>query len=125
MALCMVSCHATKVDPEFLTTNTTGLTVKGSTVFTFDPLTCQTAFNREKGEFRVHTDNMSDYYCVSLSTIPTSQGQKAKGDIIWTSKSQVQTKRDLSFQVEKVDRSGRLWLWSRKEAIGVLVQILD
>lgn len=123
--LLLSSCSGSKVDPEFVVTSDCNLRVKGAVVFKYDPLTCQSAFNRSKNEFRVHTDNMSDYYCVQLRSVPTAEGQKVRGDITWTSRSDVVTRKDLTFQVKKTDRSGRLWLWCRKEQIGAVIQVLD
>lgn len=120
----MTGCQG-KVDPEFIGSTTVGLQVKDEVVFEYDPLTWQTAFNRDKMEFRVHTDNMSDYYILSLNLVPTAVGQKAKGDIVWTSRSSIVSRKGISFTVEKMDRSGKLWLWCRKEQIGATVQVLD
>lgn len=116
------SCTSTKVDEAFLSTASSGLSIKGNDIFRFDALSCQTSFNREKREFRVFTDNMSDYYCLTLNSVPSQVGDKAKGELRWTSRNGVETKRDLSFQVEQTGRSGRMWLWCKKEAIGVVVQ---
>lgn len=113
------------MDPEFVNTYDCNLRVRGEAVFNYSPLTCQTAFNRERNEFRVHTDNMSDYYCLTLHSIPTAEGQRIKGDIVWTNKSDVITRKDLAFQVKKADRAGRFWLWNRKEQIGVVVHVLE
>ena len=123
--LILSSCTGGKADPEFVSTTDCNLRVKGEVVFNYNPLTCQTAFNREKCEFRVHSDNMSDYYCVDLNLVPTAEGQKAKGDITWTNRSDVVTRKDLTFHVKKVDRGGRLWLWCRKEQIGVVIHVLE
>ncbi len=120
----MTSCQG-KVDPEFVQSTTTGLQVKEDVVFEYDPLTWQTSFNREKCEYRVHTDNMSDYYVLALDLVPTATGQKAKGNLTWTSHSSLVSKKGLTFSVEKMDRSGKIWLWCRKEGIGVTVQTLD
>ena len=127
MLICIAasSCQGSKVDPEFVCTNTTGLTVKGQKVFVFDSMNCQTSFKRESCEYRSFTDNMSDYYCVKLDYVPTENGQKVKGELKWTSKSEIISKKGLSFTVEKTDRSGRLWLWCRKESIGVIIQTLN
>lgn len=123
--LILSSCEGGKADPEFVNTTDCNLRVKGQVVFKYDPLTCQTAFNRRKCEFRVHTDNMSDYYCVNLNLVPTAEGQKAKGSITWTNRSDVVTRSDLTFHVKKADRSGRFWLWNRKEQIGVVIHIQE
>ena len=127
MLICIAasSCQGSKVDPEFVGTNTTGLTVKGQKVFVFDSMNCQTSFKRESCEYRSFTDNMSDYYCVKLDYVPTEIGQKVKGELKWTSKSEIISKKGLSFTVEKTDRGGRLWLWCRKESIGVIIQTLN
>jgi len=123
--LILSSCTGGKADPEFIATSDCNLRVKGEIVFKYDPLTCQTAFNRRNCEFRVHTDNMSDYYCVNLNLVPTAEGQKARGSITWTNRSDVVTRKDVTFYVKKADRSGRLWLWCRKEQIGVVIHVLE
>lgn len=120
----LASCQG-KVDPEFIGLQDFGLQVKDTKVFTYNSLTWQTAFNRERCEFRVHTDNMSDYYCVTLNTVPSSEGQKVKGSVVWTSSSDVINKNGLNFSVEKIDRAGRIWLWCKKERIGAVIQALD
>lgn len=120
----LASCQG-KVDPEFIGLQDFGHQVKDTKVFTYNSLTWQTAFNRERCEFRVHTDNMSDYYCVTLNTVPSSEGQKVKGSVVWTSSSDVIKKSGLNFSVEKIDRAGRIWLWCKKERIGAVIQALD
>ena len=123
--LILSSCTGGKADPDFIATTDCNLRVKGEVVFKYTPNTCQTAFNRRNCEFRVHTDNMSDYYCVVLNLVPTAEGQKAKGSITWTNRSDVVTCKDLTFHVKKADRGGRLWLWCRKEQIGVVIHVLE
>lgn len=123
-SILLVSC-GTKADPEFIQSSDFCLRIRDAVVFNYNPQTCQTAFNREKREFRVHTDNMSDYYCVTLDGIPTSSDQKFKGDIVWTSTNSVLSKNGCTFTVSKIDSQRRVWLWCRKERIGAVVQILD
>ncbi len=113
-----------KVEPEFLNSNDICLRVKGSVVFTYNPLTCQLAFNRKDCEFRVHTDTMSDYYCVTLDAIPSAAEQKIDGNLCWTSSSSILHK-DCTFRVEKISTDGCVWLWDRKDKIGAVVKILD
>ena len=113
-----------KVEPEFLNSSDICLRVNGSAVFTYDPLTCQLAFNRRNCEFRVHTDTMSDYYCVTLDAIPSSVDQKIDGTLSWTSSSSILHK-DCTFRVEKISSDGCVWFWNRKDKIGTVVKILD
>ena len=121
----LASCEGGRMDPDFAASTDCNLRVKGDVVFNYNSLTCQQAFNREKCEFRVHSDNMSDYYCVTLKSVPTAEGQKVKGSITWTNQSDVITKNDLTFHVRKADKAGRLWLWCRKEQIGAVIHVLD
>ena len=113
-----------KVEPEFINSSDICLRVKGTTVFTYNPLTCQMAFNRRNCEFRVHTDTMSDYYCVTLDAIPSSENQKIDGSLCWTSSSSI-LHRDCTFRVEKITSEGCVYLWDRKDKIGAVVKILD
>lgn len=122
---CLTGCRSSRVDPEFISTDDFCLKVKETVLFSYDPLTCQVAFNREKNEFRVHTDDMSDWYCVTLSGVPSGNGDKLTGSITWTTSSSVESSKGLSFVVKKNERDGKVWLWCKKERIGVVVQVLD
>lgn len=113
-----------KVEPEFLNSSDICLRVNGSAVFTYSPLTCQLAFNRRNCEFRVHTDTMSDYYCVTLDAIPSAVDQKIDGTVCWTNSSSI-IHKDCTFRVEKISADGCVWLWNRKDKIGAIVKILD
>lgn len=121
----LLSSCVGKVDPEFLQNEDFCLRIKDNVVFRYDERTCQTAFNRRRAEFRVHTDNMSDYYRITLSGVPTGEGQKFTGDVTWTSTSNIFTKKGCTFTVSKMDAEHRVWLWCRKEQMGAVVQILD
>jgi hypothetical protein len=127
LAACLVlaGCRGGgKVDPEFIGSSDICLRVNGTVIFTYDPLTCQLAFNRRDCEFRVHTDTMSDYYCVTLDTVPSAVDQKIDGSICWTSSSSI-IHKDCTFRVEKITSDGCVWLWNRKDKIGAVVKILD
>lgn len=123
--VCIAGCQGGgKVEPEFLSGDEICLRVNGSVIFTYDPLTCQLAFNRRKCEFRVHTDTMSDYYGVTMDAMPSAVDQKINGTVSWTNSSSI-IHKDLAFRVEKISSDGRVWLWNRKAKIGAVVKILD
>ena len=75
--LCVLTgCHEDGTyTPEFLTDDTLRLAVGQEEVITYNPLTCQYAFNTDRLEFRLHTDNMSDYFIVRLQEEPTKEEQ--------------------------------------------------
>lgn len=123
-AFLFISCERHSMDPEFLQTDDICLRVKEQVVFAYDPLTCQIAFNREKCDFRVHKDNMSDYYRLKLDEMPSTEGQKVSGIIYWTNSSSI-LRRDCTFSVEKVGADGKFWLWNGKDQIGAVIQVVD
>lgn len=117
------SCTGKGPDSEFLTTPSEFvLSVKGRTVFSAGPYNCQSSSNPKRNEYRVHNDNMSDWYMLSLDSTPVSEGQRVKGSIEWTDSRDVMHKSGLTFQVSKVSNTGRIWLWCRKEEIGAIIQ---
>lgn len=116
-------CRVTDISEDFQADDTLRMEVKGYTTFRFDPLTCQIAFNREQGEFRVHTDNMSDFYIVRLDEVPAGVAQVIGGTIIWTTGDDLHSKKT-NFSVVKM-AGAKVWLWSAESRIAVVVQILE
>lgn len=124
-AACMTGCFGSSADPYFLSYDENALQVAGVPQFSWDEKTCQMSFSRDSREFRVFTDTMSDFYCVKMSTIPTSAGQSLSCDLTWTTPDDISTRSGMSFRVEQISPDGTVWLWNRKEKIGVIVQILE
>ena len=89
-----------------------------------DPAFIQTGFNREKREFRINSDTMSDYVVAILSEIPSVEGQKISADLEWTTEMDVKTKKGISFKVEEIE-DGVCWLWNKSGKITLVVKILD
>lgn len=125
VAACFTSCIGNSVDPYFLSNEENTLQVAGAQQFTWDEKTCQMSFSRDAKEFRVFTDTMSDFYCIKMSTIPTATGQNISCDMTWTTPDDVFTRNGVNFRVEQMDGDGKVWMWNKKEKIGVIVQILD
>ena len=118
------SCTGNKVDPEFVATSDFSLKVKDDMVFRYDPLTCQVAFNREKGEFRVHTDNMSDFFVATFVQLPSTLGQTVLADLVWTTERDVLTRKNLTLEVIRIE-GDQFWLWSDTGKIGLCMRILE
>lgn len=123
--LVLAGCQGAQPDQEFLGSADFCLEVNGSETFKYSPKNCQVAFNRNRCEFRVSTDTMSDFYCITLDFVPTAEGQKTVGNVSWTSSSDISSASNVSFSVKKVGSDGRVWLWSRRSKMGAIVQILD
>ncbi len=92
--------------------------------FRYDPLKCQMSFNRDRKEFRIQTDNVSDFYAVRLSEIPVSEGQTLSADLSWTTATDVLNRKNLALRVVKTEGE-KIWLWSDSGRIGLSVVILE
>jgi len=104
--------------PEFLTDDTLRLAVGKEEIISYDPLTCQYAYNTEKLEFRLHTDNMSDYFIVRLQSEPTEEDQVVTAGLVrWTSRSGAdEVRKNIALQVVKME-GDVVWLWNSRESI--------
>jgi len=109
--------------PEFLTDNTLRLAVGRTEVITYDPLTCQYAYNTSTLEFRLHTDNMSDYFIVRLQEEPTEEDQTVTAGLIrWTTPTGAdEVRKNIALQVVKLE-DDVIWLWNSRESIKMTVR---
>lgn len=98
--------------------------ISGKTMFEYIPATCQLGFNREKKEFRLNSDTMSDFVVAKLSAIPSQKGQKLTADLEWTTERDTKTKRGAAFKVEKLE-GDVCWLWDKSDKITLVVKFLD
>ena len=122
IALC--SCNGDRFSSAFVQSDEIRLQVGGSMQLRYDPLKCQLSFSRELCEFRVCTDNMSDFFCLSLDGIPAEPGQVLVGSLVWTTHTDVLTKNNLALEVLHLE-GGKVWLWSKDARIGACVEMLD
>ncbi|MBP5173104.1 MAG: hypothetical protein J6037_05295 [Bacteroidales bacterium] len=109
--------------PEFLTDSTLRMAVGKTDIIIYNPLTCQYAFNSENMEFRLHTDNMSDYFIVRLQSEPTEEEQMVTAGLIrWTSPTGAdEVRKNIALQVVKME-DDVIWLWNSRESIKMTVR---
>ena len=100
------------------------LMVGGSIPFTYEPNTCQLSFSRDRKEFRAHTDNMSDFYAVTFTELPSTLGQTVTADLTWTTERDVLTRKNLTLEVVRIE-GDQFWLWSNSGRIGLCIRILE
>lgn len=122
--LLVTSCCYPDEMTNFSDTDAIRLEVAGMTRFVYNPLNCQMAFNRERGEFRVSTDTMSDYFIVRLSEIPTQTGQEVTGDVIWTTDTDVVNRNGITLRLVNV-QGDKMWFWNANYRIGAEVRVLE
>lgn len=123
-ALTLCSCQEERLLSAFSARDGIRLQVSGEEQLSYDPLTCQLAYNPEKREFRVHTDNMSDFFFVTLSDIPVSDGEEVRGNIAYTTRTDVIRKNNITLKAVRLE-GDRIWLWNQSGHIGIEIQILD
>ena len=109
--------------PEFLTDDTLRLAVGKEEIISYNPLTCQYAYNTERLEFRLHTDNMSDYFIVRLQAEPVEEDQIVTAGLIrWTSPTGAdEVRKNIALQVVKLE-GDVVWLWNSRESIKMTVR---
>ena len=122
ISLC--SCRRDRFSSAFVESDEIRLQVGGSVQLRYDPLKFQLSFSRDLREFRVSTDNMSDFFCLSLDGIPSEEGQVLGGRLVWTTHTDVLTKNNLALEVLHLE-GGKVWLWSEDARIGACVLMLD
>lgn len=122
--LFLTACNDTKPFEAFSLRDDICLEINGSDCFVFDPYTCQLSSSRDLRSFRAGTDTMSDYYEVTLSSIPTFTGDIVEGYVCWTTESGVSAKNNIT--LEAIRREGdKVWLWNDQTRLGVVVEFFD
>ena len=123
-ALLLAGCAGNRMRDAFEDGDELRLMVGGQVVFTYEPNTCQLAFSRAQKEFRAHTDNMSDFYAVTFTELPSTQGQTVTADLTWTTERDVLTRKNLTLEVVRIE-GDQFWLWSNSGRIGLCIRILE
>ena len=122
VAALFMGCNQADPSEDFQANDQLRMEIKGYVTFSYDPLNCQVGFNRQNCDFRVHSDNMSDFFSITLEEMPANTGQKIDGTATWTTGDDLHTKKT-SFDVVKIQGS-KIWLWSPDSRIAAVVQAL-
>ena len=120
----LVGCEPQTVyTPEFLTDSTLRMEVGKQEILTYNPITCQTALNLHRCEFRMHTDNMSEYVIIRFSSMPSEEGESVTVEsLVWTNPSGTdQTRKNITLEVVKLE-GDIAWLWNSRESIRMTVR---
>ncbi len=112
------------VDEVFVQSTDIQLRIDGVTLHTYNPLTWQLGYNKNKRQFRVMKDDGSAFYTLTCSALPAQMDQTLEAALEWTSGSSVKNESGLSMKVVKTDAEGTVWLWCNDKKIGVSVRTL-
>lgn len=124
LLLPLCSCNDASHRIAFCQSEDLRLQVGGSTQFVYDPLTCQLSWNRSKLQWRIFSDNMSDFFIAELSEVPTELEQSITANLKWTTHSSVVTRKNLTLEVVRLEGEN-VWLWSSSARIGMSIRVLD
>lgn len=122
--LMLCGCQDERLISAFSARDEIRLQVGGVEQLCYDPLTCQLGYNVDNMEFRVHTDNMSDFFSVRLTQIPTEDEQYVTGSLTYTTKTDIVRKSNVTLRVVRLE-GDRIWLWNQSSRIGIEIQLLD
>lgn len=120
----LFSCTGQISQNALLKSDQVRLSVDGKDVLRYDEATCQLGFCRNRSEFRAHTDNMSDYFIITLGCVPADAGTSVTGDIVWTTHDTEQSRKGVALDVLKVE-GDKIWLWSGPSKVGAVVRVLE
>ena len=123
-ALMAIAACRDNIFPEFVSDTNVHIEMNGATMLQYDEATCQMGFNRERRQFRMCTDSMSDYFSITMNMIPTAQGEKIKADLVWTTARDVMSRKNIALEVVKTE-DDKFWLWNEQERISLVIEILD
>lgn len=118
-------CNPYDIDEILLERDEISLTWKGEEQLVFDPMTWQLGYNSKTYEYRVHDDDMADYFVLECESRPNVEGEDITASIEWTVRTDVKRYEQIQFTVKKITPDGRIWLWSRVQKIGVVLKELE
>lgn len=124
LCLCACSCNKNRLANAFTESGELRLQIGNNVQFRYNPMSCQMSFNSSTLEFMAFNDSMSDYYSICLSDIPVSVGQAVRGDLMWTTRTDVLQRNNVAFETTRIE-GDRIWLWSNSARIGVSLQVLE
>lgn len=86
--------------------------------------TCQLGYNTARNEYRVYDESMENWFTLTCSAKPTSEGQKLKADLEYKTGNSTKSYKELDFSVERTSSEGLVWLWNKDKQIGVVIKNL-
>ncbi|MDE5955103.1 MAG: hypothetical protein K2G80_01230 [Bacteroidales bacterium] len=118
------SCVKYDVTEILLQRTDISLTWKGELQMKYNPKTCQLGYNAASNEYRVYDDRLGYWFILRCSETPSYTGQVFKADVEWTTENDTKIERSIEFKVEKTNRDGYIWLWSKSKKIGAVIRQL-
>jgi len=127
MLLAALACSCNReyleVEEEMTGCNGIGLWIKGERVFEYSDNLCQYSWNPDDFVFRSFDDSMTEWFSVSMDSVPLEEGDKVTATLKWTTRTDIKTKKGVELKVIKTERQ-KIWLWSRKTGTGAIIEVI-
>lgn len=120
--LTAVSCDIEGLSEINMKNEEISLSLKGVVLLQYDSRQWQIGYNGSRNEYRIHDDNMGEYFIVTCSEAPSFEGQTFKADLTYTANSAIARESGLTFEVQKLDGAGRIWLWNKSKKYGIVIK---
>lgn len=98
------------------------LSWKGVYQITYNSAEYQLGFDTSNNEYRVYDDKLANWFTVTCSQKPVTEGETIMADVKWTGNKGTKAFSDVEFSVEKTDERGYVWLWSNSRKIGIVIK---
>ena len=100
------------------------LEIDGVEVFTYDDAFCQLSFNEQRKEFRAMTDTMLDYFCITLSEIPSAAGDRAQATVVWSTPDGERSRNGITLEAKRIE-GDVIWLCDSRLHTAAVVRVLE
>jgi len=125
ITMCLISAACIRTTPlnTFTTDDTIRLEIDGVPVMSYDESKCQLAYNEQRKEFRVMTDTMLEYFCITLSEIPASTGERATATVSWSTAEGERSRNDITLEAKRI-KGDVIWLCDSSQHTAAVVRVL-
>jgi hypothetical protein len=123
-AFIVAGCLPYDIDEILLAREDISITQKGTLIMNYDPLKCQMSHDKATNTYMIYDDMIANWFIVSCSTRPDTEGQEITADVTWTTDKNTKTERGLVFTVKKIDSQGQIWMWNKSKSIGIVIKNL-
>ncbi|MGN1210751.1 MAG: hypothetical protein ACI4TM_03640 [Candidatus Cryptobacteroides sp.] len=104
-----------------LQTSEISLSKGGKVLAEYNAAKWQTGYNKAHAEYRVYTDDMSQYFILQCSEEIDSEGQEIKADLKYYLNGNRVKAAGLDFVVQKIGKDGMIWLWNASSKYGAVI----
>lgn len=122
VVLVLSGCVQYDIDEILLAKTEISISLRGKTIYDFDPVKGQYAFVPTVNEFRMMDDDAKSWLIVKFDQKPNIEGDNVHASVQWKTKTGTGNVEDAEFKVERVGGDGMIWLWCGDEKMGLIIK---